>query len=261
MQPMANIALRAARKAADYISRSIDRPDEFEVESKGRNDFVSNIDRMAESIIIEQIRETYPDHSILAEESGSIQGNSEFTWIIDPLDGTLNFLQGIPHFSVSIGIMKGLHHEHGVIVDPVRGDEFVASRGSGAQLNGKRIRVSARAKIEDCVLATSIPPGSIENRLETHMDSVKRITRTCRAVRQGGSAALDLAYVAAGRLDGFWQMDLSKWDIAAGIVLVREAGGFIGDLNGGESFWETGDIAAANPKCFRNLIQKFKENG
>ena len=152
-----------------------------------------NIDRMAEAIIIEQIRETYPDHAILAEESGSIQGNSEFTWIIDPLDGTLNFLQGIPHFSVSIGIMKGLHHEHGVIVDPVRGDEFVASRGSGAQLNGKRIRVSARAKIEDCVLATSIPPGSIENRLETHMDSVKRITRTCRAVRQGGSAALDLA--------------------------------------------------------------------
>ena len=195
MQPMANIALRAARKAADYISRSIDRPDEFEVESKGRNDFVSNIDRMAESIIIEQIRETYPDHSILAEESGSIQGNSEFTWIIDPLDGTLNFLQGIPHFSVSIGIMKGLHHEHGVIVDPVRGDEFVASRGSGAQLNGKRIRVSARAKIEDCVLATSIPPGSIENRLETHMDSVKRITRTCRAVRQGGSAALDLSLI------------------------------------------------------------------
>ena len=258
---MANIALRAARKAADYISRSIDRPDEFEVESKGRNDFVSNIDRMAESIIIEQIQDTYPDHSILAEESGSIQGNSEFTWIIDPLDGTLNFLQGIPHFSVSIGVMKGLHHEHGVIVDPVRGDEFVASRGSGAQLNGKRIRVSTRAKIEDCVLATSIPPGSIENRLETHMDSVKRITRTCRAVRQGGSAALDLAYVAAGRLDGFWQMDLSKWDIAAGIVLVREAGGFIGDLKGGESFWETGDIAAANPKCFRNLIQTFKESG
>ena len=259
MQPMAKIALRAARKAADYISRSMDRPDEFEVESKGRNDFVSNIDRMAESIIIEQIRETYPDHNILAEESGSIQGNSEFTWIIDPLDGTLNFLQGIPHFCVSIGVMRGLHHEHGVIVDPVRGEEFVGSRGSGAQLNGKRIRVSARAKIEDCVLATSIPPGSIENRLETHMDSLKRIAGTCRGVRQGGSAALDLAYVAAGRLDGFWQMDLNKWDIAAGIVLVREAGGFIGDLKGGESFWETGDIVAANPKCFRNLIQTFKE--
>jgi myo-inositol-1(or 4)-monophosphatase len=259
MQPMANIALRAARKAADYLSRSMDRQDEFEVHSKGRNDFVSNIDRMAESLIIEQIRETYPDHNILAEESGTIKGNSEFTWIIDPLDGTLNFLQGVPHFSVSIGIMKGLHHEHGIIVDPLRGEEFIASRGSGAQLNGKRIRVSARAKIEDCVLATSISPSSMDSGLDSYMGSLKSITGTCRGIRQSGSAALDLAYVAAGRLDGFWQMGLSKWDIAAGIVLVREAGGFIGDLKGGENFWETGDIAAANPKCFRNLIQTFKE--
>ena len=157
MQPMANIALRAARKAADYLARSMDRPDQFEIQEKRRNDFVSNIDRTAEAIIIEHIRETYPNHRILAEESGEQSGDAEFTWIIDPLDGTLNYLQGIPHFAVSIGIMKGLHHEHGVIVDPVRGEEFVASRGSGAQLNGKRIRVTTRAKLEDCVLGTGIP--------------------------------------------------------------------------------------------------------
>jgi myo-inositol-1(or 4)-monophosphatase len=259
MQPMANIALRAARKAADYLSRSMDRQDEFEIHSKGRNDFVSNIDRIAESLIIKQIRETYPEHNILAEESGSLEGNSEFTWIIDPLDGTLNFLQGIPHFSISIGIMKGLHHEHGVVIDPVRGEEFVASRGSGAQLNGKRIRVSASAKIEDCILATALAPSSIDSGLDQYMRTFETITANCRGIRQSGSSALDLAYVAAGRLDGFWQMGLGKWDIAAGIVLIREAGGFIADLAGGEKFWESGDIVAANPKCFRNLIQSFKE--
>jgi myo-inositol-1(or 4)-monophosphatase len=161
MQPMANIALRAARKAADFLARSMDRPDQFQIQEKRRNDFVSNIDRTAEAIIIEQIRETYPNHRILAEESGEQAGDSEFTWVIDPLDGTLNYLQGIPHFAVSIGIMKGNHHEHGVIVDPVRGEEFVGSRGAGAQLNGKRIRVTTRAKLSECVLGTGIPPGSM----------------------------------------------------------------------------------------------------
>jgi myo-inositol-1(or 4)-monophosphatase len=223
MQPMANIALRAARKAADYLARSMDRPDQFEIQEKRHNDFVSNIDRNAEEIIIEQIRETYPNHRILAEESGEQSGDSEFTWVIDPLDGTLNFLQGIPHFAVSIGVMKGLHHEHGVIVDPVRGEEFVAM-----------------------------------SRLEDYTRSLQTLTGTCRGIRRAGSAALDLAYVAAGRMDGFWEMGLSKWDIAAGIVLVREAGGFISDLSGGEKFWETGDIVAANPKCFKSFIQTLK---
>ena len=257
MQPMANIALRAARKAADYLARSMDRPDEFQIQEKRPNDFVSNIDRAAEEIIIEQIRETYPNHRILAEESGEQSGDSEFTWVVDPLDGTLNFLQGIPHFAVSIGIMKGLHHEHGVIVDPVRGEEFVASRGSGAQLNGKRIRVTTRARLEDCVLGTGIPPGSM-SRLEDYTRTLHTLTGTCRGIRRAGSAALDLAYVAAGRMDGFWEMGLSKWDIAAGIVLVREAGGFVSDLNGGERFWENGDIVAANAKCFKSFIQKIK---
>ena len=255
MQPMANIALRAARKAGDFMLRAMDRPEEFDIETKAPNDFVSNIDKTAEAIIVDQIRETYPDHAIIGEEFGAKSGNSEFTWIIDPLDGTLNFLQGIPHFAISIGIMKGRHHEHGIIYDPVRGEEFIASRGSGAQLNGKRIRVSARSKLEDCVLATGLPPGSVENRLDEYMVGLKDLTGSCRGIRRAGSAALDLAYVAAGRTDGFWEMGLSQWDVAAGIVLVREAGGFVSDLEGGESFFNSGDIIAANPKCWRTMVQ------
>jgi len=256
MQPMANIALRAARNAADYIAQAFDRPDERDVTEKARNDFVSDVDIHAERMITAAITQTYPDHAILGEETGE-QGQHEFTWIVDPLDGTLNFIQGIPHFAVSIGIMKGNHLEHGVIVDPIRNEEFVASRGYGAQLNGKRIRVSNRTKLKECVLGTGIPPGSL-NRLDDYMDSLKTMTGTCRGIRRAGSAALDLAYVAAGRTDGFWEMGLSKWDIAAGIVLVREAGGFVGDLQGGESYWQTGDIIAANPKCMRAMVQALK---
>ena len=255
MQPMATIALRAARKAGDFMLRAMDRPEEFDIETKAHNDFVSNIDKTAEAIIIDQIRETFPDHAIIGEESGTQSGSSEYTWIIDPLDGTLNFLQGIPHFAVSIGIMKGRHYEHGVVYDPVRGEEFVASRGSGAQLNGKRIRVSTRSKLEDCVLATGLPPGRVDSHLDEFMEGLKTLTGTCRGIRRAGSAALDLAYVAAGRTDGFWQMGLRQWDIAAGIVLVREAGGFVSDLQGGESFSTTGDIIAANPKSWRALVQ------
>lgn len=255
MQPMANIALRAARKAGDFMLRAMDRPEEFDIATKAHNDFVSNIDKTAEAIIIDQIRETFPDHAIIGEESGAQSGSSEYTWIIDPLDGTLNFLQGIPHFAVSIGIMKGRHYEHGVVYDPVRGEEFVASRGSGAQLNGKRIRVSTRSKLEDCVLATGLPPGKVDSHLDEFMEGLKTLTGTCRGIRRAGSAALDLAYVAAGRTDGFWQMGLRQWDIAAGIVLVREAGGFVSDLQGGESFSTTGDIIAANPKSWRALVQ------
>jgi myo-inositol-1(or 4)-monophosphatase len=256
---MANIALRAARKAADFIALSVDRPDELTIEAKGVNDFVSNVDKSAEQLIIQQIQAVYPDHCIVGEESGQQGTDSEFTWIIDPLDGTLNFIQGIPHFAVSIGVLKGKHLEHGVIVDPLRHEEFVASRGYGAQLNGKRIRVSARNKLEDCVIATGIPPASIATRIEPYLEALGAFTRSSRAIRRAGSAALDLAYVAAGRTDGFWEIGLSKWDIAAGIVLVREAGGFIGDLTGGEGFWETGDIVAANPKCFKTMIQTLKQ--
>ena len=255
---MANIALRAARTAADFIAQSFDRPDERKITTKSANDFVSDVDRRAEEIIIEMISSTYPDHGFLAEESGVTDKDSEFTWIIDPLDGTLNFLQNIPHFSVSVAVMKGKHLEHGVIVDPIRNEEFVASRGYGAQLNGKRIRVSPKTKLSESVMGTGIPPTSVGTRLDEYMEMFKAFTGTCRSMRRMGSAALDLAYVAAGRSDGFFEPGLSKWDIAAGIVLVREAGGFISDLSGGERYWESGDIIAANPKLLRQIVQVTK---
>jgi myo-inositol-1(or 4)-monophosphatase len=255
---MANIALRAARRASDFIVQAFDRPDERDIQTKSRNDFVSDVDRNAERIIIDTIAAVYPKHSIHAEESGITEGSEDYTWVIDPLDGTLNFIQGIPHFAVSIGIQKGRVLEHGVIVDPIRNEEFVASRGYGAQLNGKRIRVSKRTKVEDCVLGTGIPPGSVEKRLTPYMAGLHALTAQCRGVRRAGSAALDLAYVAAGRTDGFWEMGLSRWDIAAGIVLVREAGGFIADLGGGESYWDSGDIIAANPRIMKSLVQTLK---
>ena len=260
MQPMANIALRAARKAADFIAQAFDHPEEREIQAKGRNDFVSDVDKHAEQIIISGIRSAYPEHNILAEESGTSGTSDDFTWIIDPLDGTLNYLQGVPHFAVSIGIMKGKHLEHGVIVDPIRNEEFVASRGYGAQLNGKRIRVSQKTKLSECVLGTGLPPQCVANHLEAYMNGLTDLSAEVRGIRRAGSAALDLAYVAAGRYDGFWEYGLSKWDIAAGIVLVREAGGFIADLVGGESYWESGDIVAANAKIFKPMVQTLKSH-
>ena len=258
MQPMTNIALRAARRAGDFIAQAFDRPDERKIDTKSRNDFVSDVDRDAEAMIIKTILAVYPDHNILAEESGITNNNSDVTWIIDPLDGTLNFIQGIPHFAVSIGVQQGNHLAHGVIYDPIRREEFIASRGYGAQLNSKRIRVSQRTKLEDCVLGTGIPPATIETRLDQYMRSLQTLTGTCRGIRRAGCASLDLAYVAAGRTDGFWEMGLSQWDIAAGIVMIREAGGFVADLSGGESYWESGDIVTANPKVIRPLLQSLK---
>lgn len=236
----------------------MDRLDRLDIDEKQPNDFVSNIDREAEAAIIDVLHHAYPDHGILGEESGQAYPEGEYNWVIDPLDGTLNYIQGIPHFSVSIAAKKGHNIEHGVIVDPVRNEEFTASRGKGAQYNGKRMRVSAIHSLEDAVFSTGIPPGEIKARLDEYMDTFKAFTGQCKGIRRLGSAALDLAYVAAGRLDGFWEMGLKPWDIAAGIVLVKEAGGFIGDLQGGENYYETGDIVAANPKLFKHMIQTIR---
>ncbi len=255
---MANLALRAARQAGKIILRAMDRIDRLEIEQKGRGDFVSNIDKEAESAIIEILHSAYPEHGILGEEHGESFSSDEYTWVIDPLDGTTNFLKGIPHFCVSIALMKGPQFEHAVIVDPVRNEEFVASRGYGAQLNGKRMRVSAIDKLASALLNTGIPPGSIPKHLDAYMGMLKSFTRDCQALRRSGSAALDLAYVAAGRADGFWEIGLKSWDIAAGVLLVREAGGFVGDLNGGDDFFSTGNIVAANPKVFKAMVQNIR---
>ncbi|MEQ8857764.1 MAG: inositol monophosphatase family protein [Pseudomonadales bacterium] len=264
MQPQTNIALRAARQAGQIMLRAMDRLDALNVEEKSHNDFVSNVDRDAETAIIDALHKTYPEHGIMGEEHGTAYSGSsagaetEFTWIIDPLDGTTNYLQGIPHFCVSIALRHGRQLEHGVIFDPLRNEAFVASRGHGAQLNDKRIRVSGRTRLQEAVLATGIPPGAIRAHLDAYMDMLKDFTGTCRGIRRAGSAALDLAYVAAGRVDGFWEFALSPWDIAAGTVIVREAGGFVGSPSGGDQFMGTGNIVAANTKIFKLMVQHLR---
>jgi myo-inositol-1(or 4)-monophosphatase len=261
---MVNIALRAARQAGQVMLRAMDRLDTLDVNEKAHNDFVSNVDREAESIIIDALHKTYPDHGIIGEENGeaftgsSAGGETEYTWIVDPLDGTTNYIQGIPHFCVSIALRKGRQLEHGVVFDPLRNEAFTASRGYGAQLNGKRVRVSQRTRLEESVLATGIPPGAIRAHLDAYMDMLQDFTATCRGIRRAGSAALDLAYVAAGRVDGFWEFALSPWDIAAGTVLVREAGGFVGDPSGGDEFMRHGHIVAANTKVFKLMVQSLR---
>ena len=258
MQPMANMALRAARQASQIILRAMDRLDELRVEEKSPNDFVSNVDRDVEAIIMEVLHRAYPDHGILGEESGQAFEGAEYNWIIDPLDGTNNYLQGIGHFCISIACMKGRQFEHGVIVDPLRNEEFVASRGFGAQLHGKRIRVSKVSRLDAATIGTGISPGSIAAHREPYIAMTDAFLGGTASMRRLGSAALDLAYVAAGRFDGFWQFQLSPWDIAAGTVIVRKAGGFVGDLSGGDGFFESGNIVAANPKCFKAMVQTIR---
>ncbi len=258
MHPMANTALRAARRAGQILLQGMDRLDRIHVEEKAPNDFVSSIDFQAEDAIAEMLRKGYPDLAIQGEERGLAgPDGAEATWIVDPLDGTLNYLCGIPHFAVSIALKRGRHIEHGVIVDPVRNEEWVASRGAGAHLNGRRIRVSPVQRLDNAVLATGIPPGA-RGRMEEYMAALRHFMEQCRSVRRQGSAALDLAYTAAGRVDAFLEIGLSPWDVAAGALLVREAGGFVGDLNGGDTWLETGDIVAANPKCFKAVIARVR---
>ena len=260
MEPMSHMALRAARKAGDIIVRATDQLDLIEVESKGANDFVSEVDRAAEKEIVYHLSKAYPDHGFLGEEGG-ITGNpeAEYRWIIDPLDGTTNFVRGIPHFAVSIACEHRGKIEHAVVLDPVRREEFVASRGRGAQLNGRRIRVSKRAGLEGALLGTGIPFKARQTEhLPAYTQSLEKLAAGSAGIRRAGAAALDLAYVAAGRLDAFWEIGLSPWDIAAGSLLVREAGGLVGDFNGEEKYMESGNIVCGNPKCFKAVLQITK---
>ena len=251
--PLVNIAVRAARNAGDVIARNIDRFDVFAVSEKAPNDFVTDIDRTAERRIIDTIRRSHPDHAILAEESGS-QGRGEFEWIIDPLDGTTNFVHGFPHVAVSIAVRRRGRVEHGVVFDPLRQELFTASRGSGAQLDQRRIRVAARNDLKGALLGSGFPFRAIE-RIDGHIDGMKALISASTQLRRSGSAALDLAYVAAGRLDGFWEIGLAPWDIAAGALLVQEAGGIVAEPNGGDDYIGSGDVAAANPKVLRAMLR------
>lgn len=251
-----NIAVRAARRAGEVIARYANRLDAVGVTTKDHNDFVTEVDRMAEDEILRTIRRAYPDHAILAEESGA-SGEGEVTWIVDPLDGTTNFIHGIPHYAVSIAVREHGRLEHGVVYDPMRQELYTASRGAGAQLDGRRVRVAQRRKLDDAVLGTGIPYRDLSH-VDAYFGMLKRITTRSAGIRRAGSAALDLAYVAAGRLDGFWEIGLKPWDIAAGALLIQEAGGVTGDLEGQPSFMESGHIVAGNPKIFGALVREIR---
>jgi myo-inositol-1(or 4)-monophosphatase len=259
MEPMINIALRAARKAGENIVRASDDLDRFEVIAKGVNDFVTEVDITAEQDIIYHLQKAYPNHAILGEESGLTgDENAEYRWIIDPLDGTTNFVRGIPHYAVSIACLYKGKLEHAVVVDPVRREEFTASRGRGAQLNG-RIRVSQLNSLEGALLGTGIPfKDHCDDKLEAYSKSIEVLAGQCAGIRRAGAASLDLAYVAAGRLDAFWEIGLAPWDIAAGALLIKEAGGLVADINASEHYLESGNIVCGNPKCFKAVLQATK---
>jgi myo-inositol-1(or 4)-monophosphatase len=254
MHALLNVAVMAARRAGNSLMRDLVKLGNLNVEMKGRNDYVSEADRAAEREVIDTVHKHYPDHAILAEESGA-SGDSDTLWIIDPLDGTTNFLHGFPVFAVSIGVQVNGRMEHGVVYDPMRQELFTTSRGAGAQLDGRRIRVSGQSKLERALIGTGFPFRHADCEMEPYLKMLGKIIRNTSGVRRPGAAALDLCYVAAGRLDGFWEAGLSAWDLAAGGLIIREAGGIISGLDGSENYLETGHVLAGTPKVYAGLAK------
>ena len=253
---MLNIAVRAARAAGNVITRHADRIDSLTVNVKQRNDFVSEVDQMAEQEIIKVIRKAFPSHGILAEESGAHEGD-DYLWVIDPLDGTTNFLHGFPQFGVSIAVKHKGRLEQGVVYDPLRQELFTASRGAGAHLNDRRIRVSKQKALEGALLGTGFP-FKIHEHIDPYLGMLKDLFAVTAGIRRAGAACLDLAYVAAGRVDGFWEIGLKEWDMAAGVLLIQEAGGLVGDFKGGHNHLVSGNIVAGNPKLFKAILKTIQ---
>ena len=252
MHPVLNTAVKAARRAGRIITRSFERGDSLAVDRKGFNDYVTEVDHAAEAEIIEVLRHAYPGHGILAEESGEHKGD-DHQWIIDPLDGTTNYLHGFPQCAVSIALRRGDRLEHAVVFDPLRDELFTASAGAGAHLNDRRIRVSRFRKLDQALVGTGFPFRSMD-----HLDSALRTLRTLlprtSGIRRAGSAALDLAYVACGRLDGFWETGLKPWDMAGGCLLIREAGGLVSDTDNSDQYMQSGSVVAGNPHIHPQLL-------
>jgi len=246
---MLNTAVKAARKAGSIITRASFDVDKLTIRTKQKNDFVSEVDHAAEEAIISVLRDAYPDHGFLGEESGYKDKDAEYLWIIDPLDGTTNFLHGFPQYCISIGLVHKGALSQAVVFDPNRNELFTATKGVGAYLNDRRIRVSKTDKIEDALVGTGFPFREIVN-LDDYVRMLKSVMKTCAGVRRPGAAALDLAWVACGRIDGFFEMGLSPWDMAAGALLIREAGGLVGDFDGEDRYLDSGRIVAANGKLF-----------
>ncbi|MGD8498181.1 MAG: inositol monophosphatase family protein [Chromatiales bacterium] len=251
MHPMLNVAVKAARAAGRVILRHVDRIDTLTIRSKDRNDFVSEVDQLAEQEIIRIISRAYPDHGFLAEESGA-RGEDEYQWVIDPLDGTTNFLHGFPQFAVSIALKHRGRLDQGLVYDPMKEELFTASRGAGAQLNNRRLRVTQPNGLEGALLGTGIPFRSHQD-VDRYLDTMRVLLPGTAGVRRAGSAALDLAYVAAGRLDGFWEFALHEWDMAAGVLLILEAGGLVAEPDGGSNYLRSGDIVAGSAKVVKAM--------
>src|SRR5512145_623279 len=253
MHPMLNTAVKAARKAGSIINRASLDLDLVKVAAKGRSDFVTEIDRAAEQAIVDLLRKAYPDHAVLAEESGA-SGESEYTWIIDPLDGTTNFIHGFPQYAVSIALRHREHVTQAVVYDPTRNELFTATRGRGAFLNERRIRVSRRTKLAECLIGTGFPFRSFEH-LDEYVGMFKSVTEHTAGIRRPGAAALDLAYVAAGRLDGFWEIGLSSWDMAAGSLLILKACVLVSEVYCEPGYLRHGHIVCGTTKVFGQLIK------
>ena len=256
MHPTLNIAIKAARRAGQIINRASLDIEKLKIEVKRQSDFVTEVDRAAEAAILDVLREAYPSHGILAEESGLAGTNpeSEYQWIIDPLDGTTNFIHGLPQYAISIGLAHKGVMTQGVVYDPNRNELFTATRGGGAFLNDKRIRVSKRIKLDEALIGTGFPYRMVDH-IEAYLAIFRDVAQMTAGMRRPGAAALDLAWVACGRMDGFWELGLSPWDMAAGTLLITEAGGLVGDLSGEANYMKTGNIVGGNPKVFAQLLQ------
>lgn len=259
MHPMLNIAIRAARKAGNLIAKNYETPDNVEASQKGTNDFVTNVDKDAERLIIEVIRKSYPEHSIITEEAGELAGSDQdVQWVIDPLDGTSNFIKRLPHFSVSIAVRIKGRTEVAVVYDPMRNELFTATRGQGTQLNGYRLRGSNARDLDGTILATGFP-FKAKQHATSYINVVSQLFTQCADFRRTGSAALDLAYVAAGRVDGYFEIGLKPWDFAAGELLVREAGGLVCDFTGGHNYMLTGNLVAGNPRVVKAMLATMRD--
>ena len=254
MNALQNVAVMAARRGGAILIRHLNKLGKIKVEKKGHNDFVSDADRAAEKAVIEVIQRHYPDHAIVAEESGA-QGDSDTVWIIDPLDGTTNFLHGFPQFCVSVGVTVKGRLEAAAVYDPMRQELFSAARGDGATLDGRKIRVSGRTDLGNSLIGTGFPFRQAGTEMGPYLDMLGKVIRGTAGVRRPGAAALDLCYVAAGRLDGFWETGLSQWDLAAGALIIREAGGIVSGLDGSEDFLDGGHVLCGTPRIYAGLAK------
>ncbi|AIL69794.1 inositol monophosphate family protein [Vibrio vulnificus] len=261
MHPMLNIAIRAARKAGNHIAKSLENVEKIESTLKGTNDFVTNVDKEAETIIIDTIKSSYPEHCIVAEENGLINGkDKDVQWIIDPLDGTTNFVKGLPHFAVSIAVRIKGKTEVACVYDPMLNELFTAQRGAGAQLNNARIRVKQPKDLQGAIIATGFPFKQKQHS-ESYFKIMSAMFVEVADFRRAGSAALDLCYVAVGRVDGYFELGLKPWDIAAGELIAREAGAIITDFAGGTEYIKSGNVVASSARGVKSLLKHIRENG